>query len=1373
MAGNLDLKILVGIKSDVGRDLKKMESSVIRTVGAITAALAAIKIVLFPISQAATFERAMADVAKTTGFTDTQIAALSDSLADMSKVLGTSATDLANVAAIAGQLGLGSQGREAIEAFTISVARASETLGLSVEKTAEGGAQLSAIFGKSVSEVERVFATINELSNNSVAAGGDLIDIMKRVGTTSGATFQEVAALAATVRQLGVPNEQAGTGLVKYLGNLLAESKKFAAAMGMTQNDWVDKVKDNSVDALKYVLTKLSKMGAGQQSALIKSLFGSGRLFALGDKLVGDAENGFKTLNKMLGLSTTGYDEGTSSIKEYNRIMDTTVKQVDVLKESFASLAIKAGTRALPAVQRAVERLSASLQDGEVVTYFENLGTSLGSFIDQVAEIARGINDWVGAWENVLAGLKVFVAYQILAIFVGWALKLTVIVGLFRAFTAQVAVANTRMTALAATTAAVAAASRTAGASIATANTVAAASAAGAAVSMGKLAGFVGKVGIAFRGLFGPAGFLLLLGVQIVASWKDEILGFLGWSDSEQLKRERKAEEARKKSKAATDKAIAEALEAADSIDAAVAGKPLSLEARVQLDTEDFNASLKTVLEKGTEIEASAGKSATGYTKALGELNKRTKEVSDNYTKLLELNKQLEVETAGRAGRGRSKAGTTIYDKDKIAEVTKEIALQTLAWENSKTALDTMATQTTKIVQAGQKATDYSSVKLEKAFQGIFTQQDLQSLKLLQQYQGAIELITKLQSELGKLNNIKDGITDTKSYKFLEADSDVKAQEKQIEDVKALAKKYGDAKVEYLKVLTKDSEKDRFKSLENLDLKGMTNLIALMEKSDLGTKPSTLKYLEDNKEAITYQYIVQGKVVEGYKRMSDAASDYAKRAASRLNNVGNEIAALRIRIAKFGRELNTSLVDRRVQLSLDISVEGIDKDLEAATKEVNAYYDNLEKERKAGDDYYLDAADLEADRRRELNALQKEAGQDKSTARATSLRERFNNALKLSVDLMEKSKQAAKEGNLEKSISLSNSAKKSVEDASNLINDMKGLRTTDAFGKLSFEVDDTSILGMYKDVADLATPLEEGMRSAALSLNEASIEQAKKFTDLYTSAKDSFAGTDNQMKALIKEGILKTEDLKKITKEFSDSANGMSKVMSDFSTASLQPFASLTDFDFDAFQKQLTGTIASSYEEAFVIAERSKGKSSAEASAIRMNEEFNNKVKGGEVQVRVEYDTEKADRELEEKRIVLKNVGLIVDSKDIQVIGGSPSLRSTPAFGLKAGGPVSGPGTGTSDSIPTWLSNGEWVMDAVTTRFFGGSFFAGLQSMAQGGGGRRIKAGMPALAGGGPGANSSSVGSIDINAGGSTYTLYGEHRQAKELVDTFKRMRRS
>ena len=62
------LDVIISGTDELSPQLKRVESSVIRMVGAISASLAAIKIGAAPIVAAANFEREMANVGKTTDF---------------------------------------------------------------------------------------------------------------------------------------------------------------------------------------------------------------------------------------------------------------------------------------------------------------------------------------------------------------------------------------------------------------------------------------------------------------------------------------------------------------------------------------------------------------------------------------------------------------------------------------------------------------------------------------------------------------------------------------------------------------------------------------------------------------------------------------------------------------------------------------------------------------------------------------------------------------------------------------------------------------------------------------------------------------------------------------------------------------------------------------------------------------------------------------------------------------------------------------------------------------------------------------------------------------------------------------------------------
>jgi hypothetical protein len=66
-------------------------------------------------------------------------------------------------------------------------------------------------------------------------------------------------------------------------------------------------------------------------------------------------------------------------------------------------------------------------------------------------------------------------------------------------------------------------------------------------------------------------------------------------------------------------------------------------------------------------------------------------------------------------------------------------------------------------------------------------------------------------------------------------------------------------------------------------------------------------------------------------------------------------------------------------------------------------------------------------------------------------------------------------------------------------------------------------------------------------------------------------------------------------------------------------------------------------------------------------------------------------------------------SSDGEAAGNGPSSGEGVASEA-TGGSISGPGTGTSDSIPAKLSDGEYVIDAKTVQALGADFFQAIQA---------------------------------------------------------------
>lgn len=70
--------------------------------------------------------------------------------------------------------------------------------------------------------------------------------------------------------------------------------------------------------------------------------------------------------------------------------------------------------------------------------------------------------------------------------------------------------------------------------------------------------------------------------------------------------------------------------------------------------------------------------------------------------------------------------------------------------------------------------------------------------------------------------------------------------------------------------------------------------------------------------------------------------------------------------------------------------------------------------------------------------------------------------------------------------------------------------------------------------------------------------------------------------------------------------------------------------------------------------------------------------------------------------------------------------RGSVIEGYADGGHILGPGTGTSDSIPAWLSNGEYVIKAAAVAKYGAAFFHQLNTMRFADGGYVSRGGLPA-----------------------------------------------
>lgn len=418
---NSDLDVRIRGIDELTPELNRLESKLIRFVGAIGAGMAAIRIGGAPINAAIELERELANVQKTTDFTASEMKRLSGELLTLSTVIDVSARDLAKIAAAAGQQGLGREGVDGVVKFTESVARMSSVLDITVEKAGDGIGKLVNIFKVPLNDIEKVISTFNEVSNNSTAKGNELLDVVRRIGDASNTLkLEQSVAIAATGLDFGQSPEVVGTAFSKMFSSMVQKQAEFTRLlktnMGDAADGFGDRLRVDGVGALKEVLASLRTLKPADQQDTIIKLFGGGRIGALVNKLVNDTAN--TVLDRNLRNAAVGQD-GLSAIKEQATVLNTVQAQATLTLNALTASGIKATEGLLGPLKSYLIELREGIKSPEFQAFINNLGRGLGEIIDLIAMVARGATSIGINWSNVLPVFKAFLALKLFDVMAG------------------------------------------------------------------------------------------------------------------------------------------------------------------------------------------------------------------------------------------------------------------------------------------------------------------------------------------------------------------------------------------------------------------------------------------------------------------------------------------------------------------------------------------------------------------------------------------------------------------------------------------------------------------------------------------------------------------------------------------------------------------------------------------------------------------------------------------------------------------------------------------------------------------------------------------------------------------------------------------
>lgn len=249
------------------------------SIGAYVGVFGAFRLASGAVREIAAFEKATVDASKAANIGAGDMGRFREELRKVALIRGIdqSAVDLANIAAIAGTLGV--RGTENLSRFTEITAKLTSSLrGLSAEDVATGMGRILQITGEGAGNVEKFGNVFARLEDTVAGSASEILSASREVALATaryGISSTDVLGLGAAFTDLGIQSELSRSTLVRSLGAMsqaLAvggeDAETFAAITGHSVEELRQTLKRNAADAFVQLLRGIDRMNKeGKNSA--------------------------------------------------------------------------------------------------------------------------------------------------------------------------------------------------------------------------------------------------------------------------------------------------------------------------------------------------------------------------------------------------------------------------------------------------------------------------------------------------------------------------------------------------------------------------------------------------------------------------------------------------------------------------------------------------------------------------------------------------------------------------------------------------------------------------------------------------------------------------------------------------------------------------------------------------------------------------------------------------------------------------------------------------------------------------------------------------------------------------------------------------
>ncbi|NBJ29588.1 phage tail tape measure protein [Citrobacter sp. DNRA3] len=228
-------------------------------------------------------------------------------------------------------------------AFAATAAKASTAFELPADELSESLGKIAQLYKVPTRNIEQLGDALNYLDDNAMSKGGDIIDVLQRMGGVADRLdYRKAAALGSTFLSLGTAPEvaaSAANAMVRELSIATMQSKSFFAGMDLLKLNPAQIEKEMTQDAMgtiQRVLEKVNNLPKDKRLGAMTMIFGK----EFGDDAAKLANN-LPELQRQLKL-TSGSDANGSMQKESDINKDSLSAQWLLVKtgaeNTFSSL---------------------------------------------------------------------------------------------------------------------------------------------------------------------------------------------------------------------------------------------------------------------------------------------------------------------------------------------------------------------------------------------------------------------------------------------------------------------------------------------------------------------------------------------------------------------------------------------------------------------------------------------------------------------------------------------------------------------------------------------------------------------------------------------------------------------------------------------------------------------------------------------------------------------------------------------------------------------------------------------------------------------------------------------------------------------------